>query len=209
MTISIAQQVAYDVNILIHKLNVQAKEMGMKFSVDNFGVKFEDSTKTFSYTFMELILRGFIAWSTGKEMPVDIEDKWGLLRGSYSMRELVQELNEDFLPKFLKDNPESIRAAAGWKLADEESNRMSHSTSIFVIYKNGASYERVFQDAPLMLLHKIGCLELEAIPRNSLCADYPVTMSIDFTQQAKDHFFQMQTDAMTHLRSSYFGVTNA
>ena len=52
MTISIAQQVAYDVNILIHKLNVQAKEMGMKFSVDNFGVKFEDSTKTFSYTFM-------------------------------------------------------------------------------------------------------------------------------------------------------------
>lgn len=208
MTISIARQVAYDVNVLINKLNEQAAKLGMTFSVDKFGVKFKNSTQTISYQFMELISRGFIAWSTGKEMPVDIENKWGLLRNSYSVREVVRDLNENFLPKFLKDNPESMRVAVGWKLADEESNQMSHGTSIFVIYKNGASYERVFQDAPLMLLHKIGCLELEAIPRNTLCEDLPVTMSFDFTQQAKDHYFGMQTDAMNYLRES-FGVQNA
>lgn len=208
MTISIARQVSYDVTVLIAKLSDQAAERGMTFSADKFGVTFAKAGSEVKYQFIELIQRGLIAWATGITMPVDIDDKYGLLRNSYSVRELVQELNENFLPKFLKDNPESVRAAAGWKLADEESNRMSHSTSIFVIYKNGASYERVFQDAPLMLLHKIGCLELEAIPRNTLCSDLPVTLSIDFTQQAKDHFFQIQTDAMQYLREAY-GVQNA
>lgn len=205
MTISIAQQAAYDVNVLINKLNEQAKQKGLTFTVDKFGVQFRDSNNhvVLAYQFIELILRSFIAWSTGKEMPVDIEDRWGLLRGSYSVRELVQDLNENFLPEFLKKNPESIRAAAGWKLSDDESNRMSHSTSIFVIYKNGTTYERVFQDAPLMLLHKIGCLEMVAVPRESLDEETPVTLSIDFSQQAKDHFFGIQTDAMNHLRKSY------
>jgi len=205
MTISIAQQAAYDVNVLINKLNEQARQKGLTFTVDKFGVQFRDSNNhvVLAYQFIELILRSFIAWSTGKEMPVDIEDRWGLLRGSYSVRELVQDLNENFLPEFLKKNPESIRAAAGWKLSDDESNRMSHSTSIFVIYKNGTTYERVFQDAPLMLLHKIGCLEMVAVPRETVDEEMPVLLSIDFSQQAKDHFFGIQTDAMNYLRKSY------
>lgn len=208
MTISIAQQVSYDITVLIAKLSDQAVERGMTFSADKFGVTFAKSNSAIKYQFIELIQRGFIAWSTGIDMPVDIDDKWGLLRNSYSMRDLIRELNRNFLPELLKDNPEEIRVAAGWKMTDDDARRMNNSTSLLVIYENGAAYERIFQDAPLMLLHKIGCLEMEGIKRNSLCSDMPETLSFDFTQRAKDHYFQIQTDAMNHLRQSY-GVNNA